>query len=75
MSTSAASFFLNLHWYEATVSDASNEYLLRERTFSALWRLKTHLRATMSQQQLNDLLRLHIHKNETDSLDLVEFGA
>lgn len=29
----------------------------------------------MSQQQLNDLLRLHIHKNETDSLDLVEFGA
>ena len=45
-----------------------------ERTFSARRRLKTHLRATMSQQRLNNLMILHIHKDETDSLNLVEVG-
>ena len=45
-----------------------------ERTFSALLRLKTHFRATMSQQQLNNLVMLHIHKYETDSLNLAEVG-
>ncbi len=45
-----------------------------ERSFSALRRLKTHLRATMSQQRLNSLLLTHIHKHETDSLDLAEVG-
>ena len=28
----------------------------------------------MSQQRLNNLLVLHIHKNETDSLNLAEVG-
>ena len=45
-----------------------------ESTFSALRRLKNHLRATMSQQRLNNLLILHIHKDETDSLNLAEVG-
>ena len=43
-----------------------------ERSFSTLRRLKTHLRTTMTQQRLNDLLLLHIHKSETDSMDLTE---
>jgi len=45
-----------------------------ERSFSALRRLKSHLRATMSQQRLNNLLVLHVHKNETDLLKLAEVG-
>ena len=45
-----------------------------ERSFSALRRLKTHLRTTMSQQRLNDLMILYIHKSETDSIDLSEIG-
>ena len=33
-------------------------------------RVKTYLRSTMNQERLNDLMLLHVHKNETDSLDL-----
>ena len=42
-----------------------------ERSFSALRRIKTYLRATMTQQHLNHLMILHVHKNLTDDLDLV----
>ena len=42
-----------------------------ERSFSALRRVKTYLRSTMNQERLNDLMLLSVHKNETDSLDLV----
>lgn len=45
-----------------------------ERSFSALRRLKTHLRSTMSQLRLNNLLVLHIHKNETDAMNLADIG-
>ena len=41
-----------------------------ERSFSALRRLKTYLRNTMSQEKLNNLIVLHVHKDMTDSLDL-----
>ena len=41
-----------------------------ERSFSALRRLKTYLRTTMSQLRLNNLMVLHVHKELTDSLDL-----
>ena len=41
-----------------------------ERSFSALRRVKTFLRNTMSQQRMNNLMLLHIHKYITDSLDL-----
>ena len=43
-----------------------------ERSFSALRRIKTYLRSTMSQQRLNHLMLLHIHKSHTDSLNLVD---
>ena len=41
-----------------------------ERSFSALRRLKSYLRATMhmTQTRLNNVLVLHVHKNLTDQL-------
>jgi len=41
-----------------------------ERSFSALRRVKSYLRSTMTQNRLNHLLLLHVHKEYTDSLDL-----
>ena len=41
-----------------------------EWSFSALRRVKTYLRSTMTQLRLNNLLILHTYKDETDSLDL-----
>ena len=41
-----------------------------ERSFSALRRLKSYLRATMTQQRLNNVLIPHCHKDRTDALDL-----
>ena len=41
-----------------------------ERSFRALCRLKTYLRSSMSQQSLNHLMLLHVHKERTDALDL-----
>lgn len=41
-----------------------------ERTFSAMRRLKTYLRSTMTQQRLNHVMVLSIHKEMLDELDL-----
>ena len=41
-----------------------------ERSFSALRRLKSYLRTTMSQERLNFLVLLYVHKDRTDALDL-----
>ena len=41
-----------------------------EWSFSALTRVKTYLRSTMTQLRLNNLLILHTYKDDTDSLDL-----
>ena len=38
-----------------------------ECSFSALKRVKTHLRSTMSQDRLNHLMILHVHKELTDA--------
>ena len=43
-----------------------------ERSFSAVRRIKTYLRSTMSQQRLNHLMLFHVHKNRTDGLNLVD---
>ena len=45
-----------------------------ERSFSCLRRLKSYLRATMSQSRLNNVMVLHVHKNLTDKLSLVDIG-
>ena len=41
-----------------------------ERSFSALRRLKTYLRSTMTQSRLNHLMVLYIHRELTDKLNL-----
>ena len=41
-----------------------------ERSASALRRVKTYLRSTMSQLRLNNLMILHVHKQRTDELNL-----
>lgn len=40
-----------------------------ERSFSALRRLKTFLRSTITQARLNDVAILHVHKQETINID------
>ena len=47
---------------------------LSERSFSALKRVKTYLRATTKEKRLNHLLILHVHKDKTDKIDLVDVG-
>jgi len=42
-----------------------------ERSFSALKRVKTYLRATTTDNRFNNLIVLHIHKHFTDNLDMV----
>ena len=42
-----------------------------ERSFSALRRIKTYLRSTMTQHRLNYLMTLHIHRDLTDKIDLI----
>ena len=44
---------------------------MSEHSFSALRRIKNYLQSTMLQSRLNHLLLLHVHKDLTDSLDLV----
>lgn len=46
-----------------------------ERSFSALRRVKSYLRSTMSQQRLNNLLILHVHKDITDTIDLQKIAT
>ena len=43
-----------------------------ERSFSALRRVKTYLRSTMSQPRLNSLMVLHVHKELTDQLNFLD---
>ena len=38
-----------------------------ERSFSALRRIKTYLRSTMAQLRLNNLMVIHVYKDEADS--------
>ena len=53
------------------VSPATNA--TSERSFSALRRLKTYLRSTMTQQRLNHCALLHVLK-ECDELDLKDIA-
>ena len=43
-----------------------------ERSFSSLRRIKTYLRSTMTQSRLNHIMILHVHKERTDNLKLVD---
>jgi Domain of unknown function (DUF4371)/hAT family C-terminal dimerisation region len=46
-----------------------------ERSCSALRRIKTYLRTTMTQARLNNCLIMHCHKEHTDALDLVKIAT
>ena len=48
------------------VMPASNS--TSERSFSTLRRVKTYLRSTMTQQRLNNIMVLNVHKEITDSI-------
>lgn len=43
-----------------------------ERSFSAMKRVKTYLRSTMTQKRMNNLMILHVHKDRTDFIKLYE---
>ena len=45
-----------------------------ERSFSAMRCVKSYLRSTMSQEKLNNLIVLYIHKEYTDSIKLCDIG-
>ena len=45
-----------------------------ERNFSALRRIKTYLRNSMTQARLNHCMLLHVSRNETDELNNVEIA-
>ena len=45
-----------------------------ERSFSALRRLKTWLRATEAQQRLNWCMVLHVHKDRKDKLEIADLA-
>ena len=46
-----------------------------ERSFSCLRRIKTYLRSSMTEERLNNVILLHVHKDETDQLDLEEVAS
>ena len=54
------------------VNPATNA--VSERSFSAMKRVKTYLRSTMSQERLNSLMVLHVHKQQTDQLSMAVIG-
>ena len=43
-----------------------------ERSFSAMRRVKNDLRSCMSEDRLNHLMLLHVHKHRTDALHIVK---
>ena len=45
-----------------------------ERSFSALRRLKTYLRSTMTQARLNHIAVLHAHQELVDKIDITEIA-
>ena len=42
-----------------------------KRSFSTLRRVKSYLCSTVTQQRLNHLMVLHMHKERTDKIDIV----
>ena len=43
-----------------------------ERSFSCLRHIKTYLRSTINHSRLNHAMLLHVHKERTDNLELVD---
>ena len=45
---------------------------MSERSFSCLRRVKSYLRSTMTQTRLNNVMVLHVYKDLTDKLNLID---
>ena len=45
-----------------------------ELSFSSLKWVKTYLRGTTKEKQFNHLMILHVHKDRTDKIDLVDIA-
>ena len=45
-----------------------------ERSFSALRRVKTYLRSTMSEERLNNAMLLHVHKDVSSNIDILKIA-
>ena len=43
-----------------------------ERSFSAMRRVKSYLRSTMTKERINNLMILNVHKELTDEIDLTD---
>ena len=54
------------------VNPATNS--VSERSFSAMRRLKNYLRSTMGQSRLNAAMLLHVHKNRTERLSVIDLA-
>ena len=54
------------------ITPATNS--ISERSFTAMRRLKTYLRSTMDQKRLNAVMLLHIHREKTKQLSVVELA-
>ena len=54
------------------VNPATNA--ISERSFSAMKRVKTYLRSTMSQERLNAVMVLHVHKEKNDKLNFLDIA-
>ena len=46
-----------------------------ERSFSFLRRLKTFIHSTIGQPRLNHVLLLHVHKERTDTIDILKIAT
>jgi len=46
-----------------------------ERSFSALRRLKTYLRSTMTQKRLSNLAICYVHKHILDTIDIIDLAT
>jgi len=76
---------MNVHTiYKGMLSEVHNQLRLyltipittatSERTFSALRHVLPYLRSSMTEQRLNNCLLLYVHKELTDTLDLLKIG-
>ena len=71
--TTMLEYYLNADegvWSSNHVMPATK--IVSERSFSALKQVKTYLRSTTGDSRLNHLMMLHVHKDRTDALTLVD---
>ena len=74
LSSGESSFFSQVCTLTRLIMVMPSTNAASEGSFSAMRRLKTYLRSTMTQQRLNHLMILSVHKEKTDLLDINQLG-